>query len=67
MARGNNRALVAEAREGLDKFKFEVAKEVGVTLNEGYNGDIATRDAGRIGGNMVRKMVHAYEQGLTGK
>ncbi|MCK9479493.1 MAG: alpha/beta-type small acid-soluble spore protein [Firmicutes bacterium] len=67
MARSNNRALVVEAREALDKFKFEVANEVGVTLKPGYNGDISTRDAGRIGGNMVRKMVHAYEQGLTGK
>jgi len=67
MPRGSNRALVAEAREALDKFKFETANEVGVTLKPGYNGDIATRDAGRIGGNMVRKMVQAYEEGLTGK
>jgi len=66
MANSNN-ALVAEARSGLDKFKYEVAHEVGVTLKPGYNGDITSRDAGRIGGNMVRKMIQSYEQGLVGR
>lgn len=68
MARNNNnQVLVTEARNALDRFKYEVASEVGVHLNQGYNGDITSRDAGRIGGNMVKKMVQAYEQGLAGK
>lgn len=62
-----NQVLVTEARNALNKFKYEVANEVGVTLNQGYNGDITSRDAGRIGGNMVKKMVQAYEQSLIGK
>ena len=58
MANSNsNRKLVPEAMNALDKFKYEVASEVGVNLKEGYNGDISSRDAGRIGGNMVKKMV----------
>lgn len=63
----NNQALVIEARDALNKFKYEVANEVGVTLKQGYNGDISTRDAGRIGGNMVKKMIQSYEQSLIGK
>ncbi len=60
----NNRKVVPEARAALDKFKMEVANEVGVTLKQGYNGDISARQAGSIGGNMVRKMVEAYENGI---
>ena len=52
----SNKKLVPEAMNALDKFKYEVASEVGVNLKEGYNGDISSRDAGRIGGNMVKKM-----------
>jgi len=63
MAR-NNRVLVPEAREGLNRFKMESASEVGVTLKEGYNGDLTSRQAGSIGGNMVKKMVQSYEQNL---
>ncbi|MDR0406317.1 MAG: alpha/beta-type small acid-soluble spore protein [Clostridiales bacterium] len=63
----SNHTLVAEARNALDKFKYEVANEVGVTLKQGYNGDISTRDAGRIGGNMVKKMIQSYEQSLIGR
>lgn len=51
----------------LDKFKYEVASEVGVNLKEGYNGDISSRDAGRIGGNMVKKMVQKYENEMLNK
>ena len=43
--------------EALSKFKYEVANEVGVTLKDGYNGDLSSKDAGRIGGNMVKKMI----------
>lgn len=61
MANNNNQKLVPEAMTALDKFKYEVASEVGVTLKDGYNGDISARDAGRIGGNMVRKMIQQVE------
>ncbi|NMM61848.1 alpha/beta-type small acid-soluble spore protein [Clostridium sp. P21] len=60
----NNRVLVPEAKEGLNKFKMESAAEVGVNLKQGYNGDLTSREAGSIGGNMVKKMVEAYEKGL---
>ena len=63
MASNNSRnsKLVPEASEALNKFKYEVAGEVGVTLKEGYNGDLSSKDAGRIGGNMVRKMIQQAE------
>ena len=65
MANNNsNRKLVPEAMEALDKFKYEVANEVGVSLKNGYNGDISARDAGRIGGNMVRKMIQQVENNM---
>ena len=63
----NNRKVVPEAMDALDKFKYEVASEVGVTLKDGYNGDISARDAGRIGGNMVRKMIQQVENNMIGK
>ena len=62
-----NQKVVPEAREALNKFKYEVASEVGVTLKDGYNGDIASRDAGRIGGNMVRKLIETAERQMIGK
>ncbi|MCJ7688995.1 MAG: alpha/beta-type small acid-soluble spore protein [Clostridiaceae bacterium] len=58
------RTLVPQAREGLNKFKMESAKEVGVNLKEGYNGDLTSAQAGSIGGNMVKKMVKQYEDSL---
>lgn len=58
MAR-NNRALVPEAKEALDKFKMEAASEVGVNLNQGYNGELTSRQAGSIGGQMVNIMTPA--------
>ena len=61
---GSNRALVPGAREGLDKFKMEAASEVGVNLKQGYNGDLTSREAGSVGGQMVKKMIEAYENGL---
>ena len=63
----NNRKLVPEAMNALDKFKYEVASEVGVTLKDGYNGNISARDAGRIGGNMVRKMIQQAENSMANK
>ena len=57
----SNQKVVPEAREALDKFKYEVASEVGVNLKQGYNGDLSSRDAGRIGGQMVRKLIQQAE------
>jgi len=59
-----NSNLIPEAREGLDKFKMEAAKEVGVNLKQGYNGDLTSRENGSVGGQMVKKMVESYENGL---
>lgn len=66
MAR-TNRKVVPQASAALDRMKFEVASEVGVNLKEGYNGDISARDAGRVGGNMVKKMIEQYERSLSGR
>ena len=63
----SNRTLVPEAQESLDKFKYEVASEVGVNLKNGYNGDISSRDAGKIGGNMVKKLIQRAENSMIGK
>ena len=63
----SNKTLVPEAKEALEKFKMEAANEVGVTLNQGYNGDLTSRPAGSIGGQMVKKMVEKYENDLQGK
>ena len=62
--KSNNNAVVPEAREALDKFKMEAASEVGVNLKQGYNGNLTSREAGSVGGQMVKKMIEAYEQGL---
>ena len=68
MANSNtNKKLVPEAMSALDKFKYEVASEVGVTLKDGYNGDISAKDAGRIGGNMVKKMIQQVENNMANK
>ena len=63
----SNRKVVPEAMEALDKFKYEVASEVGVNLKDGYNGDISSRDAGRIGGQMVKKLIETAERQMAGK
>lgn len=65
MARSNsNRTLVPEAKDSLNKFKYEVASEVGVNLKQGYNGDLSSRDAGKIGGQMVKKMIEQVENNM---
>mgnify|MGYP001656603553 CR=1 FL=1 len=56
--------LVPEAKEALNKFKMEAASEVGVNLKNGYNGDLTSRQAGSIGGQMVKKMIESYESSL---
>ena len=60
----NKRKLVPEAKEALDRFKMEAASEVGVTMKQGYNGDLTSKQAGSIGGQMVKKMVEKYENDL---
>ncbi len=57
MSKKNNRINVPEAREAMDKFKMEAANEVGVNLKQGYNGDLTSREAGSVGGQMVKKMM----------
>ncbi len=64
MAKTSNRIVVPAAREAMDRFKMEAAGEVGVSLKQGYNGDITAKQAGSIGGQMVKKMIEAYENGL---
>ena len=63
-SKNSNKINVPEAREAMDKFKMEAANEVGVNLKDGYNGDITARQAGSVGGQMVKKMIEAYENGL---
>ena len=64
MAKSNSRGMVPEAREALDRFKMEAAAEVGVNLKQGYNGDLASRQAGSVGGQMVKKMIESYEKNM---
>ena len=64
---GTNRVEVPEARDAMDRFKMEVADELGVNLKQGYNGDITARDAGSIGGEMVRKMIKRQEEEMAGQ
>jgi len=63
----SNRVEVLEARDAMDRFKMEVANELGVNLKQGYNGDITARDAGSIGGEMVRKMIKRQEEEMAGQ
>ena len=62
---GSNQGMVPEARAAMDRFKMEAAAEVGVNLKQGYNGDLTSRQAGSIGGQMVKKMIESYEQNLA--
>ena len=59
---GSNKGMVPEARAAMDRFKTEVASELGVNLKEGYNGDLTSREAGSIGGEMVRRMIKKQEE-----
>lgn len=60
----SNKIMVPNAREAMNKFKMEAANEVGVDLKQGYNGHLTSREAGSVGGQMVKKMIEAYENGL---
>lgn len=59
--------LNPNAKTALNKMKFETASEIGVNLKQGYNGDLTSRDAGSIGGNMVKKMIDQYERSVSGR
>ncbi len=60
----SNKKIVPEAKEGMNRFKMEAANEVGVNLKQGYNGDLTAKQAGSIGGQMVKKMVENYENSM---
>lgn len=62
--KSSNKIVVPEAREALNRFKMEAANEVGVNLTQGYNGHLTSREAGSVGGQMVKKMIEAYENSV---
>ena len=63
----SNRVSVPEAKAALDNMKYEIANELGVNLKQGYNGDLSSREAGYVGGYMVKKMIEDYEKQMSGK
>ena len=63
----SNNYVVPQAKAAMEQFKMEAASEVGVTLNKGYNGDLTSRQAGSIGGQMVKKMIEKYEQDIQNR
>ena len=63
-SKNSNKLNIPEAKAAMNKFKMEAASEVGVNLKQGYNGDLTSREAGSVGGQMVKKMIEAYERGL---
>jgi len=66
-SRSSNRAEVPEAKEALNRFKMEVANEIGVPLSNGYNGNLTSAPNGSVGGYMVKKMIEAQERQMAGK
>ena len=60
----SNSTMVPEAKEAMERFKQQSASEVGVSLKQGYNGDLTSKQAGSVGGQMVKKMIKAYEDGM---
>ena len=63
-SKNSNQINVPQAREAMDKFKMQAAQEMGVNLKQGYNGDLTSREVGSVGGQMVKKMIEAYESGM---
>ena len=59
-----NKVMVPQAKEAMERFKMEAAGEVGVNLKQGYNGDLTSKQAGSVGGQMVKKMIESYEKSL---
>ena len=64
MSKSSNKLVNPSAREAMNKFKMEAANEVGVNLKQGYNGELTSKQAGSIGGQMVKKMIQAYESNM---
>ena len=64
MSSNNNRIVVPNAKDAMEQFKMEAANEVGVNLKQGYNGDLTSKQAGSVGGQMVKKMIESYENGM---
>ena len=60
----SNKSMIPEAKEAMNQFKMQAANEVGVNLKQGYNGDLTSKQAGSIGGQMVKKMVESYEKNM---
>ena len=65
MSRSRNRVEVPEAKEAMNKFKMEVANEIGVPLTNGYNGNLTSAQNGSVGGEMVRKMIKRQEEQMS--
>lgn len=65
--RNSNEKLVPNAQDALNRMKYEIASQVGVNLKQGYNGDLAAKDAGRVGGNITKKLIQMAESQLAGK
>lgn len=63
----SNRVEVPEAKAALDKFKYEVASELGVPLTNGYNGNLTSKQNGSVGGYMVKKMIEDQERKMAGQ
>ncbi len=63
---GYNRPVNPNAREALSQYKYEIANELGVNLKQGYNGDLTSAQAGSVGGEMVKRMIHQQEQQMSG-
>ena len=66
-SKNSNKLNIPEAKAAMNKFKMEAASEVGVNLKQGYNGDLTSKQAGSIGGQMVKKMVESYENSISSK
>ena len=64
MSNNSNSINVPEARQAMDSFKMQCANEVGVDLKQGYNGHLTSREAGSVGGQMVKKMIESYEKNM---
>ena len=64
-SKNSNKLNVPEPKAAMDKFKMEAANEVGVNLKQGYNGDLTSREAGSVGGQMVKKMITEWEKNNT--
>ena len=64
MSKNSNNLVNPNAREAMDRFKMEAAREVGVNLTQGYNGDLTSKQAGSVGGQMVKKMIESYEDNI---